>query len=221
MTENAALCEVLVVEDDREVREELAHTIAGAEDFSVTAALGSSREVFAALDRGLVFEAALIDLGLPDGSGLALLPALRRARPSASLLVLTIFDDERSVVGAIRAGADGYLLKDARPEEIVSSLRQVRSGAAPVASRAARHLLPIVQRGAGASSREPGAPTLTPRELEVLSLLARGCSYAETAAALGVQIGTIQTHVKSIYERLGVSSKAEATGLALRLGLID
>ena len=148
-------CAVLIVEDDREVRDELALAVRMAEGFSLSAAMGSMREVLEALARGLSFDAALVDLGLPDGSGLAVLPALRRAQPRAALLVLTIFDDERSVIGAIRAGADGYLLKDARASDLLESLRQVRAGAAPIAPRAARHLLPVVQREIGrASCRE-------------------------------------------------------------------
>lgn len=214
MTANAASCEVLVVEDDREVREELAQCIAGAEGFSVAAALSSSREVSAAIQRGLPFQAAIVDLGLADASGLTVVAALRRAQPRAALLVLTILEDERSINDAIRAGADGHVRKDARPAELLESLRELQLGADPRVERLIAASTP--------RSAPPGGPsTLTRRELEVLALFARGHSYAEAAAALGLQLGTIQSHVKSIYERLGVSSKAEATALALRLGLID
>jgi DNA-binding NarL/FixJ family response regulator len=172
----------------------------------------------------------LVDLQLPDGSGVDLIRAARRIAPQAESMVISVFGDEAHVVTAIEAGATGYLLKDASAEEIAMAITRLLAGEAPISSAIARHLLrrfralPSQAPGtaAAAASAAPLArPTpLTPRESEVLALIAKGLSYQRIADTLAMSPNTVTSHIKQIYRKLAVNSRGEAVFEAQQMGLL-
>jgi DNA-binding NarL/FixJ family response regulator len=162
------------------------------------------------------FDLALIDIGLPDGSGLDLVPALRARDRKVMIVVATVMGDDGSIVTALSAGADGYLLKDSPAELFVAQLRQLHSGNPALSPSVARRIMSHFASTACVADAEA---ELTPRETEVLSLIARGLRNAEVAAALGLTLHTVAGYVKSVYAKLGISSRAEAAQRAIRMGL--
>ena len=144
----------------------------------------------------------LIDLGLPGMSGCSAMRAVADKAPTVRMLALTAFDDEHTVFDAMRAGAFGYLLKDEPTERLVRAIEEAADGAHPVSSRVAGFLI--------AHARQGNAPvTLSDREEELARALAQGLSYAESAAQMGIALGTVQDYVKRIYRKLNVNSKKE------------
>lgn len=162
------------------------------------------------------FDVLLCDLGLPDGSGIDLIGAAARQSPETDILVITMFADQTKVIDSIRAGARGYLLKDQRVDECIEAIREIRRGGSPISPIIARQLLRRIHPEAAA-----GDAGLTEREREVLNLLSRGFSYAECAELLSVTANTIGSHVKSIYRKLEVNSRAEALFEASNKGILD
>lgn len=157
---------------------------------------------------------ALIDLGLPDGPGLRLVEHLA-AR--SLCVVATVFDDDAHLFPALRAGAQGYVLKDQPPEVLAEMLRGIVAGQPPLSPSIARRLLRHFQPPANAA---PEAPTLAPREIDVLRIVAKGYTLAEVAESLGITRHTASGYLKDVYRKLGVSSRAEATLAATRMGLV-
>lgn len=158
----------------------------------------------------LVPEIALIDIGLPDGSGVDLIAEL-----ACPCVVTTIFDDDVHLFPALRAGASGYLLKDQPQDKLVDALRGILAGEPPLSPPIARRLLRVFRP-------EPASDVaLAPRETECLALIAKGLTAPEVARHLGVSSHTVAGYVKSIYRKLNISSRAEATIEAVRRGLAD
>jgi two-component system nitrate/nitrite response regulator NarL len=163
-------------------------------------------------------DVALIDLGLPRMSGEEVIAAIRQELPKTKCIALTAVDIPARVLAALRAGASGYILKPFHASELARAVEDVLSGdAAPISPRAAKVLLAEL-RGDPPDQRQ--GPALSKRELEVLELLVHGHTYADVAQALGIAEGTVQTYVKRIYEKLDVSTKAEAALLAVARGLV-
>ena len=207
----------IAVEDDEAVAKLIAQVLS-SHGFEVcgTAATG---EEGVALARREKPDVALVDLGLPRMSGEDVIATIRSELPKTACIALTAVDIPARVLGALRAGAAGYILKPFHASELARSIEEVLSGeAAPISPRAAKVLLgelrgdPPDQRGHG--------PSLSKRELEVLELLVHGHTYADVAQALGIAEGTVQTYVKRIYEKMDVSTKAEAALLAVARGLV-
>ncbi|MEM6475373.1 MAG: response regulator transcription factor [Pseudomonadota bacterium] len=161
----------------------------------------------------------LVDIGLPDGSGLDLVPLIKQAS-DARVLIVTSFGDRQTVVDAIRAGADGYLLKDSSPQDIVDGIEVTLAGGAPVSATAAVYLLERLRGSEDEPLPEEVDPDaqLKPREVELLDLFARGLSYKEAASAMGIAPLTINNYVKSIYSKLAVHSRSEAVYEAVKTG---
>ena len=162
-------------------------------------------------------DVALVDLGLPGLSGAQTIRCLRALLPELHVLVLSVFEEESRIIEAIEAGAEGYLLKETAIGEVRRAVEQVREGLAPLAPEVARFVL---RRLRDSNPKHGDAPHVSEREREILTMLARGHSYASVANALELKVGTIQTHVKNIYRKLEVCSKAEAASVAIRNGLI-
>src|SRR5262245_56567381 len=165
----------------------------------------------------------LTDLGLPDGSGVDLIRAVRELGGGTQCMVITIFGDEQHVVSGIEAGALGYLLKDGSAEYIGDSIMEMLDGGSPISPAIARHLLKRFRPAGPAASPaiDPDTlPRLSPREHEVLTLIVKGFSYAESARLMGVSSHTVTTHVRAIYRKLEVHSRGEAVYEALQLGLV-
>ena len=164
-------------------------------------------------------EIALVDLGLPDGSGLDLIRALSARATGCEIVVTTIYADDHHLFPALRAGANGYLLKDQPREKIVQALRGIANGEPPLSASIARRLL---RTFSGESAAPRGdAPQLSARETETLALIARGYKIAEVAGMLGVSAHTAHEFVKNAYRKLKVGSRAEATLEAARRGLVN
>ncbi|MES2483879.1 MAG: response regulator transcription factor [Pseudomonadota bacterium] len=164
------------------------------------------------------FELALIDLGLPDGDGVDVIAHLHRHQPECALVVTTIYDDDQHLFEALQAGAQGYLLKDQAPSWLAQQLRGILDGQPPLSPAIARRLMRHFQRPSP-PSRAPEAD-LTPRERTVLGLLAQGIRIADIADELGISRHTAGDHVKNIYRKLNISSRAEAALRAKRMGLV-
>lgn len=161
-------------------------------------------------------EIALIDLGLPDGSGLEIIERLRETRPDCFVVVTTIFADDVHLFPALRAGAQGYLLKDQPPSQLVRALAGIVDGEPPLSPAIARRLLGVF----APAEQHPDEKRLSPRERETLTLIAKGLKLGEVAEQLGITRHTAAGNLKSIYRKLRVSTRAEATLEAARMGLV-
>jgi DNA-binding NarL/FixJ family response regulator len=209
---------IVLVEDDAPTRQRLSEALS-ASGFQVLDAAGgcaAARKVLASQAPDVL----LVDLGLPDGSGLELIAETRERHPGTEIMVITVFGDESHVLAAIEAGAGGYLLKDGSTEHIGRSVRQLLDGGSPISAPIARHLLKRLGRAPVETPPEDGLH-LTAREEEVLNLVAKGFSYAEIAAGLGLAVSTVASHVKQIYRKLSVHSRSEAVFEAVQRGLLN
>jgi len=157
---------------------------------------------------------ALLDLGLPDGSGIDIIRAIKRQRAQSYCVVTTIFDDSDHLFSALHAGADGYLLKDEPEQEFVHHLRGILEGRPPLSAAIARKVLSVFRPVAEETVR------LAPREEQVLTLIARGYSVRKASEMLGISQHTVAGYLKTIYQKLQINSRAEATLKAVDLGLV-
>jgi len=203
---------VMIVEDQPRLRDGLAMLIDTTPGYRTAGAFASME---AALERAADDppDVALVDIGLPRMSGTEGLPLLRRRFPSMQVLILTVQDSDDAVFDAICAGASGYLLKDTPPARLIGAIRELHDGGAPMSPGIARRVLATFRRPATTAA---AAQALSPRERDVLRLLADGHSYKTAAAALAVSLDTVRTHVRRIYEKLHVHSKTEAVTKAIR-----
>jgi len=210
---------VMVVEDDPDFLNRFCRIIAGDPQLALFAAvsnLAAARQAIATAAPGVL----LTDLGLPDGSGIELIRETARRHPATDIMVISVFGDEDHVLGAIEAGATGYILKDSLPEEFVGLIKQLIAGGSPISPIIARQLLKRF-RPAAVTAAPPGEEAcLSARESEVLALIAKGFSFAEIAGLLSVSPHTVTTHVKKIYQKLAVHSRGEAVYEAGKMGLI-
>jgi DNA-binding NarL/FixJ family response regulator len=167
----------------------------------------------------------LIDLGLPDGSGIELIKAVRNQYPDTNILVISVFGDVDNILGSIQAGANGYLLKDAVDKDLHGAIEAIESGGTPlspmIASRLLERMLPVPVAHMNASVAAMPDKLLTVREVELLNLLSRGYTYNEAAGLMKIGITTVQTHIRHIYSKLAVGSRSEAVFEAKAMGLID
>ncbi|MCB1613414.1 MAG: response regulator transcription factor [Xanthomonadales bacterium] len=213
------MVDVLVVEDEPRTRDRLASIIAAHPDWRLLAQAGSLQEAQIALESG-VPDVLLLDLGLPDGSGLSLLDSLRARGAATGTLVISVLGDESSVLRAIERGAGGYLLKDADDRAVVAAIEQLLAGGAPLSPSIAVHLMRRLQTPPRASKAEIEGIGLNERELELLKLIAKGLSYEEVGQLMGLKYNTITSYAKELYRKLQVHSRAEAVFEAQQLGLV-
>lgn len=214
---------VLLVEDEPLVRRRLVGLLLQlgyTPDALVQAGtLAEARASLAAEPAALV----LVDLGLPDGNGIALIGELRAADPALAILVISAWSTEDMILAALRAGATGYLLKERDDLEVMLSLRSVLRGGAPidpfVARRIIEELRPTPPQSAGAAS--PPAESLSPRESQILRLVAEGLGNREIAEQLHLSRYTVECHIKHIYRKLAVNSRTRAVHAARTQGLLD
>ncbi|MBL8333965.1 MAG: response regulator transcription factor [Rubrivivax sp.] len=219
---------VLIMEDNPVARSFLCRVV--RESFSDAQQIveagdleGARRQIRAA--EGDPFRLILVDLELPDGNGLELLSEL--ASHPATKIVTTLYSDDDHLFPALQRGADGYLLKEDRFEVLVEELQKIVRGQPPLSPAIARRLLTHFREGGEAPARTAApAPTppdheqLTPRETEVLTYLSKGFTIKEIASLMGIKWFTVNDHIKSIYRKLNVSSRAEAAVLASKQGLV-
>ena len=161
-----------------------------------------------------------MDLGLPDADGVDLVRELATSAPELPVVVLTVHQAGSRILAAFQAGAWGYLLKEQLGERLVPALEEARTGGCPMSPAIAQHVLSLVRSlPTPVRVATDSVPQLTERELSVLRLFAQGGTYAESAVSLGVSLNTLRTHTKSIYAKLGASSRREAVRRAAEHGL--
>ncbi|MCC7200372.1 MAG: response regulator transcription factor [Gammaproteobacteria bacterium] len=214
---------VAIVEDDPQFRAAFAAAVAAASDLTLAWSAVDGTDAIARLATN-VPDVLLVDLGLPRTPGIEVIRHAAVTHLNCDILVVTVFGDERHVLESIEAGACGYLLKDAGPEDFVRHIRMIRAGGSPISPVIARQLLTRFQaRPAEASGESTSAapdPSLSERERSVLSYIAKGFTFEEIAGLLSVSRHTVTTYVKRIYRKLQVNSKTEAVYEGRRIGLV-
>jgi DNA-binding NarL/FixJ family response regulator len=202
---------VLLVDDHDLIRQGLARAFERAEDFTVAAEASSVAEALAVAAQ-VKPDVVLMDVRLPDGSGLEAVKKLRAAYPHMGIVVLTMYAGDEYLFGALEAGASAFVPKDAPAEDVVAAARH--AAASPDAFSAADLANAMKRRMA------PTGPSVSPREREVLQLLADGLSVAQIARQLYISESTAKTHISKLYEKLGAGNRAQAIMSAMRTGLI-
>jgi DNA-binding NarL/FixJ family response regulator len=202
---------LLIADDHPVVRDGLRGIFEASGEFEVAGEAANGRE---AVDRALALcpDVVLMDLRMPVLDGVSAIRALAEKGSGARVLVLTTFDTDTDVVPAIEAGATGYLLKDSPPDELLRGVRAAARGEAVLSPSVATRLLGQV--------RQPAREPLSQRELDILGLIARGCSNREAAARLFISEATVKTHVLHIYAKLGVNDRAAAVATGFERGLL-
>jgi DNA-binding NarL/FixJ family response regulator len=195
-----------ILEDDLDFGDYLRQTIEGDADMELAflaSTVADAMTRFAEEQPDLL----LVDMQLPDGSGLDLVTKASETSTS-KIMLLTVLADRKSVLAAFESGAHGYLLKDTPADQIRRNIHAVIEGESPVSPAAASHILALFRRDPKDVDEARDLPTT--REREILQMISKGLSYAETAAALGISVHTVGDHIKSIYKKLAVNSKGEA-----------
>jgi DNA-binding NarL/FixJ family response regulator len=221
---------VLIVEDEPEFLLRFSDAVVADPGLHLVAAVSSGRAGQAILDAEGP-DVMLIDLGLPDLSGVDVIRYAALRHPGCESLVVTMFSDDQHVMASIEAGATGYLLKDAAAESIAANIHQLRAGGSPISPSIARRVLarfhspalPVASAAtklASGPSRPPSPSPLTERETELLRLTAKGLSFESIGEVMSISPHTVVAHVKKIYRKLAVHSRGEAVYEAGQLGLL-
>lgn len=221
---------ILIVEDLPQTRQWLENVV--QQTFAgVQLTLAARRDEALALLKTQSFDLALIDLGLPDGSGLDVVSALQQQQPQALSVVVTIYDDDAHVFPALQAGAFGYLLKDQPDEDFVQQLLRIARGEPPLSASIARRVLKYFSQAPSSATAARQAASkkmqaeemvfLTERETDVLQRVAKGYTLKEIAVQFGLSHHTVADYVKIIYRKLNVCCRAEAAVEAMRRGLVE
>ena len=205
---------VSLVEDDRGTRDSLTALLGGATSLRCVSTYATGEKALA----GIPIEkpdVALVDINLPGMSGIECVAKLKAKLPALHVLMLTTYEESDLIFDSLRAGANGYLLKNMPPDELIAALEEVQAGGAPMSMQIARK---VVQHFHRAQTADADVEALSPREYEVLALLAKGRLYKEIADQLGIGLGTVRTYQRRIYEKLHVQSRTEAAVKFLRMG---
>ena len=217
---------VLIVEDEPEFMRRFSNAVLADSSLQLLAAVSTGRAAQAMLDAQPP-DVMLLDLGLPDISGVEVIRHAARNHPRCDVLVVTMFGDDQHVLASIEAGATGYLLKDAAAEDIAASIHELHAGGSPISPGIARRVLARFRVGANAPAAAPAAARpaeaespLTDRETELLRLAAKGLSFETVGELMGISPHTVVAHVKKIYRKLAVHSRGEAVYEANQLGLL-
>ena len=197
---------IYIVEDDRNLRENIRKFISLSPGFECSRAFGSGEDLLAA-----AFEpepnVVLMDINLPGISGIETVSRLKRLRPEIQILMLTIYENSDRIFEALAAGANGFLTKNTPPDKLLEAIREVSAGGGPMSSHIARK---VIQAFHPAARDAAPQENLTPREQEILELLAQGSAYKQIAGQLELSLGTIQTHISRIYKKLHVNCRTHA-----------
>lgn len=214
---------VMIVEDEAEFLRRFSDAVLSDAGLSLLGAVTSGNAAKALLSTQAP-DVLLVDLGLPDISGVEVIAHAARVCPQCDVLVVTMFADEDHVLASIEAGATGYLLKDASSQNIAASIHEVRAGGSPISPRIARRVLARLRIAPGTPSPAPlmaaESSLLSQREIEILRLVAKGFSFETVSEVLGISVHTVVTHVKKVYRKLAVHSRGEAVYEAGHLGLL-
>ena len=210
------VCSVLIVEDDPQFSSAFADAIRSAPDFCLAGVAEDLPDGILLL-RQTSPDVLLVDIGLPNGSGIELIRLANERFPKCDVMVVTIFGDERHVLQCIEAGATGYLLKDCNAIDILAQIRALHQGGSPISPVIARQLL----KRFGPKQNSAVEQCLSTQERTVLELSSKGYSYEEIAGLMGLSRYTVGTYVKRIYQKLNVHNKSEAVYEARKQGLLN
>lgn len=219
---------VLVVEDEPELLRRFSDAVLADPGLRLLGAVSTGAAAMAVL-AATVPDVLLLDLGLPDLHGIEVIRHAARHGPQCDILVITMFGDDAHVFEALEAGATGYLLKDLGLDRIAASIHDLRAGGAPISPSIARRVLARLRQSpatnepsVAATDRPSDSPDalLTPREIELLKLTAKGLSFERVGEVMGISPHTVVAHVKKIYRKLAVHSRGEAVYEATQLGLL-
>ena len=197
---------VAIVEDNQVIRESLVEFVQADPECRCVCACATAEEALVAIPQHQP-EIVLMDIQLPNLSGIECTTLLKRMLPALHIIMVTVYEDTDRIFKALRAGACGYLLKRCTPEELVSAIREVRQGGAPMSRDIARKVIASFQEPLAVAAEMEG---LSPREREILELLAQGFPNKEIAQRLGVNDGTVRWHLRHVYDKLHVRSRTEA-----------
>jgi len=214
---------VAVVEDDAITRKMLVKILGSTPGFNVVAEFGEGQAAISSLAETLP-DMFLVDLGLPDISGIQVVGQVARVCPDCDVLVITNFGDEQSVFSALEAGAKGYLLKGGTEEELRRDIASLREGGSPLAPAVARKVLAKLSNSNRVERNEKRVQAeyaLTEREVKILELIGQGHSYDDAAQHCSIKKDTVHAHLKSIYRKLDVHSKTQAVFIARRNNIIS
>jgi len=197
---------IAIVEDNKVIRESLMEFVHADPDCSCVCTCATAEEALEVIPRHLP-EIVLMDIQLPNLSGIECTTQLKRMIPALHIIMVTVYEDTERIFKALRAGACGYLLKRCTPEELLSAIREVRQGGAPMSRDIARKVIASFQEPLTVAAEVEG---LSPREREILELLAQGFPNKEIAHRVGVSDGTVRWHLRHVYDKLHVRSRTEA-----------
>ena len=207
---------ILLVEDDISVSDLFKSVLESCEKY-VVSSTGSVAESITLLRENP--DVIIIDLSLPDGCGLSVINFAKSIRLSSRIMVVTSANDESSVLRAIDAGANGYLIKGTHPSDLLNAVHELLDGNSPISAEAAKYVINRTQRINTPSQAQ--TPILTPREIDVLWGISKGLSYNGIAEYLNISPYTVPGHIKNIYKKLNVHTRGEAVFEAVQLGLIS
>jgi DNA-binding NarL/FixJ family response regulator len=206
MAAQAPLIRVALVEDDHQVRAGLRLLIDHSKKCACVAAFGSAEEALARLP-SLQADVVLMDIRLPGMSGIECIRELKLRQPKFQIMMLTVFEEHDRIFQSLTAGASGYLLKQTPPDKLLEAITELHRGGAPMSTQIARRVVEVFQQAAPGGDATAG---LSPREKEIVALLAKGYLYKEIASQLGISVETVRTHIHNTYEKLHVRSRTEA-----------
>lgn len=220
------MARLLIVDDQDYVRSGIRAMLAGEQDFEIVGEAANGMEALR-LCKSVHPDLVLMDVRMPEMDGLAATRAIKRRFPEIGILMLTMYQNQDYLLESVRAGAAGFVLKDARQEELATAIRKVLEGEATLNGKMATELLyRVVKETAASGVAKPrtrpadSSHLLTPRELEVLEFLALGWTNREIAQSFGISVGTVKNHVERIIAKLGVSDRTQAVVHALESGII-
>jgi len=206
MTGNRMVTKVVVVEDNPVLRQYLSELVSNTGDYRCVCTCGSAEEAMVKIPE-VQPNVVLMDIHLPGESGIACTAYLREKMPEVQVIMLTVYKDIDTIFEALKAGACGYVLKRSEEQEILDAIAEVRAGGAPMTSQVARM---VVRSFSKSSPEREETNQLSPRESEILALVAKGLSNKEVANSLGISIGTVRIHLNHIYDKLHVRCRTEA-----------
>jgi DNA-binding NarL/FixJ family response regulator len=206
MSEKTPPLRVSIVEDDAPTREILAEWLAQAEGFQFVSGFGSAEDSLEKLPRQKP-DVVLMDIKLPGMNGVECVRQLKPQLPQTQFVMHTVYEDSNNIFNALQAGATGYLLKQSAHDELLAALKYVHAGGSPMTSYIARR---VAQCFPNPPAQTEAEDNLSPREREVIGMLARGFLYKEIADSMNISIRTVDTYIRRIYEKLHVRSRAQA-----------